>query len=722
MTDRIGASYSSPATSFYLAADHIASDNVNGRWLVRFYLRAVNGPGGSTGSQYNGAGAQVGYYNGNEFGRHSGNPFLPSGVPNGGTRWNDGPWDIWVNGRSAWNMPLSMLAQYGNVNSWSGGSIYLPTLASAPSNPGTPTYSEVAPTSMRVSWVLPYDGGSPLDAMLLRQSADPNFSSYTDIILAGNATTTLVEGLTPATTYYFRIFARNAVGYSNYSSSSQATVPATAPGMSVMPSISGTNATVSLTPPGGATGVTKYAVERRRFGTTAPVTSVENATSPILITGLTPGVSYEYRARAFFGAYESPWTAWGAYVQPNPNTDPGGYFDGSTPSTPALTYAWGGTVGKSISTASGLIPTGWRTFAQSATVSGGGGQAFRAAGGFAGSFAARAVFFTDATAYGFAFGTADSPVGTRAAVEAGATYFGSIYVWPSKVKQLRAVVRWYNAAGTFLSSTPGVSQLAAAGVFTRLSASGAAPATAASASIVVEDVAATGTALWQGGDWLHLDAAMVSLQQLFPYFDGNTADADGFAYEWLGAENASASMRTSVPGTGVDPLLDPDCPPIPGAPQPPPIDDTCIDEVGTWRRYWAVIPESEVFDWLSVVPTTRITTGAYAARQVRVRYYPNPDGLVPEQALDLPPESEQIITYMPPDTVFTLDGVSESAWASVSGGEDRPTEHLLRGTNNAPPVWPVLSCGGSYLISFDVPLDAPEGNISVGVSLTTRMT
>lgn len=721
MTDRIGASYSSPATSFYLAADHIASDNVNGRWLVRFYLRAVNGPGGSTGSQYNGAGAQVGYQNGYEFGRHSGNPFLPGGVPNGGTRWNDGPWDVWVNGRSAWNLPLSMLAQYGNINSWSGGSVYLPTLADVPPPPTPIGTSEVTPTSIRYQFAWNGDGGSGITAWEAQRASNAAFTQ--DVVTVSSGGTTTFDGLTPAKTYYFRARGQNAVGWGAWNNAtSQSTLPATAPGLAVMPSISGVTATASLTPPGGATGVTKYVLERRVFGTTAPVVSVESATSPISVTGLTPGVSYEYRARAFFGTYETPWTAWAAYVQPNPNTDPGGYFDGNTPSTPALTYAWGGAVGKSISTASGLIPTGWRTFAQSATVSGGGGQAFRATGGFAGSFAARAVFFTDATAYGFAFGTADSPVGTRAAVEAGATYFGSVYVWPSKVKQLRAVVRWYNAAGTFLSSTPGVSQLAAAGNFTRLSASGAAPATAASASIVVEDVAATGTTLWQGGDWLHLDAAMVSLQQLFPYFDGNTADADGFAYEWLGAENASASMRTSVPGTGVDPLLDPDCPPIPGAPQPPPIDDTCIDEVGTWRRYWAVIPESEVFDWLSVVPTTRITTGAYAARQVRVRYYPNPDGLVPEQALDLPPESEQIITYMPPDTVFTLDGVSESAWASVSGGEDRPTEHLLRGTNNAPPVWPVLSCGGSYLISFDVPLDAPEGNISVGVSLTTRMT
>lgn len=724
MTNRIGVQYPSPSTAFYLAADHIASDNVNGRWLVRFYLSANNGSQGNSGSQYSGPGVQVGRFDGIEFGRHTGNPFLPGGYAVNQQRWNDGPWDVWINGSSAWNMPLSMTLQYGGVNATSTGSILLPTIATNPSQPAAPTASEVTTTSMRLSWSIPAANGAAIDQMLLRRSINPDLSTpYDDYTFPPGTTSAVITGMTPGATYYWAVFARNSVGYSQRSNVlTQATLPASAPGLVVTPSISGTSASAQLTPPGGATGVTKYTIQRRAFGTTAPVTSIEGTSSPILIPGLTPGASYEYRASAWFGEYQSTWSAWTASVQPNPNVDPGAYFDGNTPDTPALDYGWTSTVGKSTSTATGLVPTGWRTFVQSVGTSGATGAVFRAVGGFQGSWAARASFFTDATGYGFLFGTADTPTSALADVEANALYFGSVHAWPSKAKNLRAVIRWYTAAGVYISSTPGSYQVVQAGGFTRLVASGVAPATAAKASVHTEDAAATGTALWRGGDWLHLDAAMVSLQSLFPYFDGDTADGGGFIYDWLGAPNATASIRLPAAVDESDPLVDPDCPPIPGAPQPPQIDEECIDEVGTWRRYWAIIPETEVYDWLSVVPTTRITTGGYEARQVRVRYYPNPDDLTPSEASALVAESEQVITYMPPNTVFTLDGVSESAWASVAGGPDRPTDHLLRGTTGAPPVWPVLSCGGSYLISFDVPLEAPEGNISVGVSLTTRTT
>lgn len=725
MTDRIGVSYTSPATSFFLAADHISSDNVNGRWLVRFYLRAVNGPGGSTSSQYNGAGAQVGYYNGNEFGRHSGNPFLPSGYGNNAQRWNDGPWDIWIYGRSAWTMPLSMLAQYGNINSWSYGSIPLPQLANVPNQPAAPTASEVTPTSMRLSWSIPGNGGAGIDQMLLRYSKNADLSTpYTDVPLGGNVTTTVVGSLTPATNYYWAVFAHNAVGYSARSGVlPQATVPSTAPGLVVTPSLAGTSSSAVLSPPGGATGVTKYVLQRRALGTTTPVITTESATSPMVTSGLTPGSSWEYRASAWFGTYETPWTDWVTITQPNPNTDAGTFFDGNTADTPVLDYGWTGTVNNSTSIAQGKIPTGWKTFAQSSTSSGGTGAVFQALGGVQGSHAARAVFFSDTTATGFVFGTAGGAAALTAMadVEAGGTYFGSIYAWPSRKQRLRAIIRWWTVTGTYISASVGAEVVVEAGGYTRLVANDVAPANAQWASIEVQNQAGVDGSLWLGGDWLQLDAAMVSLQNLFDYFDGDTPDTQRFRYDWLGAANASASQRSTLSQSNVDLLADPDCPPIPPAPQPPQIETSCIIDVGTWRRYWVVIPESEVYDWLAVVPTLTITTGGFAARQVRIRFYPNPDGLPPSGAFDLPAESEQIISYMPANTVFTLSGVSESAWASVSGSDPIPADDKVYGADGLPATWPVLACGDAYLISIDVPLDAPEGNIVTGASLTTRM-
>lgn len=594
--------------------------------------------------------------------------------------------------------------------------------ATVPATPGTPSVSQVTTTGMRLAWALPSSGGSALTQMLLRRSTVASFATYTDIPLGASVTSYVATGLTPDTTYYWRVFARNAKGYSNGSGvRTQSTLPAVAPGLTVTPNLAGTQASAALTPPGGATGVTKYVLERRVLGTTVPVTATESSSSPILQAPLTPGVSYQYRASAFFGTYQSPWTAWIAAVQPNPNTDPGAYFDGSTPDNAALDYRWTGTVNNSTSVAAGRIPAGWRSFALAAATSGGTGVIFQAAGGWQGEFSARYVFFTDTTAYGFRPGTGELPTMGLADVEQGGAYYGSVNVWPSRKQRLRPVIRWYDALGVYLSSSLGPEAVVEAGVFTRLIALDVAPAGAQWAGVVAENVAGTDGSLWLGGDWIHMDAAMVTLQQLLDYFDGDTPDTTQFAYAWTGDGNASPSTRTTVTQSTIDPLQDPDCPPIPAAPLPPFIDESCIEDVGSWRRYWLIIPEDEVYNWLSTVPTIVITAGEYAARQVRIRFYPNPDDLTPTQAGNLEHESEQIITYIPPRTTMTLDGVSESVWASVNAGVERNADHLLRGSNGAPPTWPVLSCGGAYLVSFDVPLDAPEGNIVLGASLTTRM-
>lgn len=591
---------------------------------------------------------------------------------------------------------------------------------STPAAPTTPTASEVTPTSMRLTWVRPTDtGGTVLTQMILRYSTDQAFGSYTDVPLASSATTTVVTGLTAGTVYYWQVLARNSVGYSVPSATrSQATLPGGAPGLTVTAAVSGTSSSAAISPPGGATGFTKYTLQRRIVGQTT-VTTLESATSPITSTPLVPGTRYEYRASAWFGTYQSPWTNWVALTQPNPNTDPGAYFDGNTTNTSVTSYTWTGTANNSTTDATSLTPTGWATFAESVGSTGATGAVFRAAGGARGSYCARAVFFTDATAAGFVFGTGSGSA--TAAVGENVEYVGSLYVWPSKSQRLRAVITWYTSGGTAIRSSYGAIEVVASGAWRRLTVTAISPLNARQARVRVQDVTGTGHSLWQGGDWLQADAAMLSVQTLYPYFDGSTTDTAIFNYEWEGATHASPSLRREIEQAELDPLIDPDCPPVPVAPEPPSIVTSCIDDTDTWRRYWAVIPEEEVYDWLAVVPTLTITTGTVAARQVRIRFYQNPDNLPPIDAMGLEFESEQVITYMPSRTVITLDGVSESVWASVNGADEVPADHLLSGTDGAPPSWPVLSCGSAYLVSFDVPLDAPEGNVVIGAALTTRM-
>jgi hypothetical protein len=127
-----------------------------------------------------------------------------------------------------------------------------------------------------------------------------------------------------------------------------------------------------------------------------------------------------------------------------------------------------------------------------------------------------------------------------------------------------------------------------------------------------------------------------------------------------------------------------------------------------------------VREWFDTIPTVTVKTGASAERQVRLRYYANP---FERELSDLQPDdfcAEQIISYLPADSVLTLDGISESAWASVQGGASLDAEHLLYGSDGMPPTWPVLECGIGYYITMDVPPENVAGNVSLDFDLVVR--
>jgi microcystin-dependent protein len=136
VTDQISVFKSTPNTSFFVEGDLI-SQNVAGNYsVVRCYIKAINGPGSSSGSQYNGFGYHDGHIDGiTRFAHWEGNPFLPSGVPNGGLRWRHGPYDVRIDHNADGSHPPIRFAQvisYGNVQDTSfSGYMNLPTIARA---------------------------------------------------------------------------------------------------------------------------------------------------------------------------------------------------------------------------------------------------------------------------------------------------------------------------------------------------------------------------------------------------------------------------------------------------------------------------------------------------------------------------------------------------------------------------------------------------------------
>ena len=614
-------------------------------------------------------------------------------------------------------------------NSTSGlATVALDDFNRLPSAPLSLSVSDVTSTSMQWDWAAPTTAPGGVLEYRLRWSLSPTFASGVTTVSTGTTRSYDLTGRTPGVTHYVAVAARTGDGWGPWSATgSQTTLPAVAPGLAVAPSLDGRQAVLTYTPPGGVSGVTRYDWERRVAGTTSPVATAPGTATTVLVGGLTPGTTYEWRAMAWVGTYQSPWSEWLAVTQPKPNTIAGDYFDGDTDDVPAagINYIWTGTAGSSISQATATVPVGWV-----AAPNGGSAVISRILGGISGQFAARVTMLADATAVGSRFGQAEVAPHTADVTE-DASYHGSIYVRASRANRLAAEITWLNVSHGFISRSVGTAQVLAVDVWTRLTVFATSPAEAEFAYVRVVDVAGTGAVAWQGGDIIDLDGAMLNLGELYDYFDGDTTDTDVYDYDWVGTAHASASIRREIAtsaneddpvlvSVGARALIDPACPAPPAPPRPPTIPNPCIEESGQWRRFFGYIKAEDVPDWLTVVPTFEIETLTSTVRQARIRIYPNPDHLPAEQVNMTTWFSEQIVSYLPTHTTLILDGVTQRAYASVNGGSVISADHLLYGSKGTPPTWPTLSCGIDYLVSVDLPLEVPQGDSRIFAYLTTR--
>src|SRR5690606_5226388 len=96
------------------------------------------------------------------------------------------------------------------------------------------------------------------------------------------------------------------------------------------------------------------------------------------------------------------------------------------------------------------------------------------------------------------------------------------------------------------------------------------------------------------------------------------------------------------------------------------------------------------------------TTTTEAARQLRIRFYPNP---LERKDLDDLEEcafcGEFNVSYMPGNSELVIDGMTESAYVNLAGGLVRTANHLLYGPGGGPMEWPLLTCGLPYVMTVD---------------------
>lgn len=295
------------------------------------------------------------------------------------------------------------------------------------------------------------------------------------------------------------------------------------------------------------------------------------------------------------------------------------------------------------------------------------------------------------------------------------------HVKSSIANRLQLVVDWYDGA-TLLSSTPGpVAAVTAGAINTTFTlANITAPATATIARVKIISVAGTGYANWSIGSYLELDGLIITDgMQLYPWFDGSTPADSEYVYAWTGPADASTSTKTLSPAA-VTTLIDPLLPALPASPTVPDVSDIAFPDQYDWHRYLVPIPKQDVSLWSNTVSIITLTSKTVAIRQVRLRFYPNPFGYDPDKVDPLYYCGETIVSYLPPATELTVDGVSQHSYAAITGQESQPADSIMYGTGGYPVSWPEMSCGIDYVMSVDILPTLSTDDLDIGLEVTLR--
>jgi hypothetical protein len=124
----------------------------------------------------------------------------------------------------SWNITASQTVTFGLFNTGTSG-FGGPTefgqfiqRATVPAAPNAPTFSNVQPQTLTASWVDNSNGGATIDDHEVAYGLTAG--AETTIVSSGTAITKAIIGLTPGTTYYFKVRAHNSVGWSAWSGNS----------------------------------------------------------------------------------------------------------------------------------------------------------------------------------------------------------------------------------------------------------------------------------------------------------------------------------------------------------------------------------------------------------------------------------------------------------------------------------------------------------------------
>lgn len=196
--------------------------------------------------------------------------------------------------------------------------------ASRPDPPSKPAISNITASSVHVKFSDGDNNGASITSRQIAYSQSSGTPAYdTSYPVVSSDRSTTISGLDSGETYYFWARTGNSEGYSSWSSRASAKTLAVpeAPSKPLLSSVTATSVDVSFSANGnGGSTITAYQIG---YGTNSstPTTTV-SASSPQVISGLSPGTVYYIRVRARNSVGWSSWssaasirTIAGAYIK-----------------------------------------------------------------------------------------------------------------------------------------------------------------------------------------------------------------------------------------------------------------------------------------------------------------------------------------------------------------------------------------------------------------------
>ena len=433
---------SGPSTRFYAVAE-VISQNVAGNYsVIRQHVICYNGPNGNSSSYSGGPGGQscsIDAYGISA--EHTGNPFLPSGYAQNQLRWDDWNDQILYHDANGYLGPLSvrMGVSYSSVSESHWGTLYVDRIVQVPSKPpradfrfGQHHHDRVPVLQLGQQRWLGRDRLGPPVCDERRVHAEPPDLGGLRLAGSGHRADPRHHALHPIPLGE-RGRVQRLVRLAGADHPARDTAWSQRLAVPVRARSHADDDTARRS-------VRRHRVQLSSSASLPPAhrRAGSSPTSVVTVPGLTPGTSYEWRANAEIGGYTSPWTEWQAVLQPNPNTNPGDYFDGSTTDTLYSNYGWTGAVNNSTSTALAPVPIGWEGFTDRWFA--------RAQPGVrrleSCECGARHVHLADSTGAG-QFGISGQPGGD---VAGNALYYGSMYVRSSRSQRIHCAIIWLTVA------------------------------------------------------------------------------------------------------------------------------------------------------------------------------------------------------------------------------------------------------------------------------------